>query len=229
MIELRNINKSYGNLHVLRDVNLVIEENQIISILGPSGAGKSTLLQIAGTLDKPSSGEVIYLNRNVGNLKDSEISKYRNRNIGFIFQFHHLLPELSACENVALPAMIGGMSRSKSMLEAASILETIGLKERLTHKPDQLSGGERQRVAIARALINRPMVVFADEPTGSLDSQKRDEIYSLICDLKLEFGLTFVVVSHDTSVMSISDRVIRMEDGRIVDDLEEVGQPEIIL
>lgn len=218
MIRLEKINKSFGNLQVLTDINLEIGENQILTILGPSGAGKTTLLQIAGTLDKPDSGSVLYDDIEITQMKDSKLSGYRNRNIGFIFQFHQLLPEFTACENVAIPAMIGGMSRRKAMAKAAELLSLVGLEHRLTHKPSELSGGERQRTAIARALINNPRVVFADEPTGSLDSRNRDEIYHLIASLKEELGVTFVIVTHDLTITDISDRIIRMADGRIVED-----------
>ncbi len=218
MIRLEKINKSFGNLQVLTDINLEIGENQILTILGPSGAGKTTLLQIAGTLDKPDSGSVLYDDIEITQMKDSRLSGYRNRNIGFIFQFHQLLPEFTACENVAIPAMIGGMSRRKAMAKAAELLSLVGLEHRLTHKPSELSGGERQRTAIARALINNPRVVFADEPTGSLDSRNRDEIYHLIASLKEELGVTFVIVTHDLTITDISDRIIRMADGRIVED-----------
>lgn len=218
MIVLQNINKSYGNLKVLSDINLTIGENEIITILGPSGAGKTTLLQIAGTLDIPDSGHVIYDGEDIVGFKDARLSRYRNRNIGFIFQFHQLLQEFSACENVALPAMIAGMSKSKAMQKAAELLDIVGLSERKSHKPAEMSGGERQRTAIARALINNPKVVFADEPTGSLDSHNRDEIYSLISKLKSMLGITFVIVTHDLSITEFADRIIHMEDGKITDD-----------
>lgn len=227
MIELHNINKSYGNLQVLSDINLKIGENEIITILGPSGAGKTTLLQIAGTLDTPDSGSVIYDGEDITRFKDSKLSRYRNRNIGFIFQFHQLLPEFSACENVALPAMIAGMSKANAMQKAMELLEIVSLSERAKHKPAEMSGGERQRTAIARALINNPKVVFADEPTGSLDSQNRDEIYSLIARLKERFGITFVIVTHDLTITEFSDRIIRMEDGRIIEtEVSEQGQDD---
>ncbi len=221
MITLRNINKSYGNLQVLRDVNLDIAENEIIAIVGPSGAGKTTLLQIAGTLDRPDSGEVIYNGSNIATLSDKKLSEFRNRNIGFIFQFHQLLPEFTAQENVAIPAMIAGMGRKQAMTEAATLLDLLGLGERLRHKPSELSGGERQRAAIARALINRPQVVFADEPTGSLDSRNRDEIRALMSDLRSRLNQTFVIVTHDPSVSLIADRIINMADGRIIPANEE--------
>ena len=216
MIELLNINKSYGNLRVLTDISLSIGSNEIITIVGPSGAGKTTLLQIAGSLDRPDSGEVIYDGEPIFKMNDRRLSSFRNRNIGFVFQFHQLLPEFTAQENVAMPALIGGMSRRKAMARAAELLDTLGLGERLTHRPAEMSGGERQRTAFARALVNEPKVIFADEPTGSLDSRNRDEIRALIADLRLRFSQTFVIVTHDPSMNAIADRVINMADGRIV-------------
>lgn len=217
MIQLKNIYKSYGNLTVLSDVNLSIGENEIITIVGPSGAGKTTLLQIAGSLDRPDSGEVIYDGCGLASLKDKRLSEFRNRNIGFVFQFHQLLPEFTAVENVAMPALIAGISKKKAMERAGELLAMLGLGERLRHKPAEMSGGERQRTAIARALVNSPRVVFADEPTGSLDSRNRDEIRTLISDLRRSLGQTFVIVTHDPSVSEIADRIINMADGRIVD------------
>ena len=217
MIELRDISKSFGTLQVLDHVNMRVSDGEIVAIVGPSGAGKTTLLQIAGTLDRPDSGSVLYDGTEVTGMRDKRLSEFRNRNIGFIFQFHQLLPEFSARENVALPAMISGMSRRKSLQEADRLLDMLGLAERLRHRPSQLSGGERQRVAIARALINKPKVVFADEPTGSLDSKNRDEIRQLIVDLRSRLKQTFVIVTHDPTVSHIADRVINMSDGRIIE------------
>ena len=216
MIELLNINKSYGNLRVLTDISLSIGSNEIITIVGPSGAGKTTLLQIAGSLDRPDSGEVINDGEPNFKMNDRRLSSFRNRNIGFVFQFHQLLPEFTAQENVAMPALIGGVSRRKAMERAAELLDTLGLGERLTHRPAEMSGGERQRTAFARALVNEPKVIFADEPTGSLDSRNRDEIRALIADLRQRFSQTFVIVTHDPSMNAIADRVINMADGRIV-------------
>lgn len=216
MIELQHIDKSYGTLHVLRDISLSIGEREIITVIGPSGAGKTTLLQIAGTLDRPDCGRVIYDGEEISGMPDRKLSHFRNRNIGFVFQFHQLLPEFTAQENVAIPAMIAGRSRSSSMKRASELLSMLGLGERLRHKPAQMSGGERQRTAIARALVNDPKVVFADEPTGSLDSVNRDEIRSLISQLRDELGQTFVIVSHDPSIETIADRVVSMNDGRIL-------------
>ncbi len=215
MIELRQICKSFGNLQVLRNVDLTVGQNEIVTIIGPSGAGKTTLLQIAGTLDRPDSGAVVYDGVEVSSLSDKKLSEFRNHHIGFIFQFHRLLPEFSALENVAMPAMIGGMSRSAAMKRASELLGMLGLGDRLRHRPGELSGGECQRTAIARALINEPRVLFADEPTGSLDSRNRDEIRDLIAKLSAELGQTFVIVTHDLGMNEIANRVITMADGQI--------------
>ncbi len=233
MIKLSNISKSYGNLKVLDNVSLEIGSNEIVTIVGPSGAGKTTLLQIAGTLDHPDCGSVIYDNADVFTLNDHRLSKFRNSNIGFVFQFHQLLPEFTACENVAMPAIIGGMSRKKALKKAEQLLDLLGLSERKNHKPAQMSGGERQRAAIARALINDPDVVFADEPTGSLDSHNRDEIRSVIANLRERLGQTFVIVTHDPTMTTIADRVISMADGKIISehnnkDIEHEPGQEII-
>ncbi len=216
MLEIIDINKHYGSLHVLKDVNLTIGEKEIVTILGPSGAGKTTLLQIAGTLDTPDSGRILYDGEAVQGLSDKKLSAFRNSHIGFIFQFHQLLSEFSARENVALPAMIGGMSRAKALRRADELLDLLGLAERRQHKPAQLSGGERQRTAVARALVNNPRVVFADEPTGSLDSRNRDEIQELFSSLRDSLGQTFVIVTHDPTLSDIADRTIHMADGRVV-------------
>lgn len=216
MLEIIDINKHYGSLHVLKDVNLTIGEKEIVTILGPSGAGKTTLLQIAGTLDTPDSGRILYDGEAVQGLSDKKLSAFRNSHIGFIFQFHQLLSEFSARENVALPAMIGGMSRAKALRRADELLDLLGLADRRQHKPAQLSGGERQRTAVARALVNNPRVVFADEPTGSLDSRNRDEIQELFSSLRDSLGQTFVIVTHDPSLSGIADRTIHMADGRVV-------------
>lgn len=216
MLEIIDINKHYGSLHVLKDVNLTIGEKEIVTILGPSGAGKTTLLQIAGTLDTPDSGRILYDGEAVQGLSDKKLSAFRNSHIGFIFQFHQLLSEFSARENVALPAMIGGMSRAKALRRADELLDMLGLADRRQHKPAQLSGGERQRTAVARALVNNPRVVFADEPTGSLDSRNRDEIQELFSSLRDSLGQTFVIVTHDPTLSDIADRTIHMADGRVV-------------
>lgn len=215
MIVLKGISKSYGQLEVLKNIDLTVNDNEIMTIVGPSGAGKTTLLQIAGTLDRPDYGVVEYDSVDVTALNDRKLSEFRNQNIGFIFQFHQLLPEFTACENVALPALIAGVARKKCMSRAEELLDMLGLSERLRHKPAQLSGGERQRCAIARALINDPSVILADEPTGSLDSKNRDEICGIIADLRQKLGQTFVIVTHDPSIASIADRVVNMEDGVI--------------
>lgn len=187
-----------------------------MSIVGPSGAGKTTLLQIAGTLDKPDGGEVIFDGENLLKLKDKKLSRFRNLNLGFIFQFHQLLPEFSALENVALPALIAGKKRKKAFSEAETWLKELGLSHRLNHRPAELSGGEKQRAAIARALINTPSIVLADEPTGSLDSHNRDEIKKIISDLREKFNQSFVIVTHDPEIADIADRKVMMEDGLIV-------------
>ncbi len=215
MIEIKNICKSFGNLEVLRDVSLSVGEGEIVAIMGPSGAGKTTLLQIAGSLENADSGEVVYDGVSITSLKEKALAGFRNGNIGFIFQFHELLPEFNAVENVAMPALIAGVKRKEAFSRAERLLARLGLGERTKHKPSELSGGEKQRVAIARALINRPRIVLADEPTGSLDSRNREEIHSLIADLCREEGHTFLIVTHDSSLTSIAHRVVEMRDGRI--------------
>ena len=218
MIELRNITKSYGSLTVLHDVTLSVEDGEILSIVGPSGAGKTTLLHIAGTLDRPDSGYVTFDGTDPFKMKDKKLSAFRNSNIGFVFQFHRLLPEFSAVENVALPALIRGVKKKKAFEEARKLLEELGLGDRLRHKPAEMSGGERQRAAIARALINSPKVIFADEPTGSLDSKNRDEIKEIIISLNENRGQTFVLVTHDPTMAEIASRVVTMADGEIIKD-----------
>lgn len=213
MIRLESIRKSFGDLEVLRGIDLTIEKGEILAVVGPSGAGKTTLLQIAGTLEKPSSGQVIYDDTDITRLNDRKLSAFRNANIGFVFQFHQLLPEFTALENVAIPALIGGVSKSKAEARASELLEILGLTDRMRHKPAQLSGGEKQRVAIARAIVNSPSVVFADEPTGSLDSRNRDEIRHIIQTLRESLQQTFVVVTHDTSIADFADRTVTLVDG----------------
>ena len=212
MIEIKNIHKSYGSLEVLKGIDAVIEQGEIVSIVGASGAGKTTLLQIVGTLDKPDCGEILYDGRRVDNLPDREMARFRNGNIGFVFQFHQLLPEFTALENVMIPAYIGPASTS----EAKRILDFLSLSDRLGHKPAQLSGGEKQRVAVARALINRPSVILADEPSGSLDSKNKIELHKLFFDLRDEFEQTFVIVTHDETLARMTDRTLFMKDGSIV-------------
>lgn len=221
MLQLNNINKYYGELHVLRDVSLTVEEGEIVVIFGPSGAGKTTLLQIAGTLDLPDSGEIIYDSDNVSRLSEKNLARFRCNNIGFIFQFHELLPEFTALENVAMPALIAGIRRQEAFSRAKELLEMLGLGDRLNHKPAQLSGGEKQRTAIARALINTPRLILADEPTGSLDSRNRDEILDTIRRLCAERGQSFLIVTHDPTLSSIAHRIVHMADGRIT-DIEKV-------
>jgi lipoprotein-releasing system ATP-binding protein len=216
MINIQQLNKYYGNLHVLKDIDLEINKGEIMAIVGPSGAGKTTLLQIAGTLDRPDSGKVIYDGVELSRLNDKKLSAFRNANIGFIFQFHRLLPEFTAVENAAMPAMIAGMSLSKAKAKAMELLDVLGIADRSHHKPGEMSGGECQRVAIARALINSPQVIFADEPTGSLDSENRREIERLIATLRQEYGHTFVIVTHDMTLAEIADRTITMTDGMII-------------
>lgn len=220
MIEISNVTKSYGALTVLHDVSLTVPEGKIMAIVGPSGAGKTTLLQIAGTLDRPDSGSVRFDGTDLLSLKDRKLSEFRNRHIGFIFQFHQLLPEFSALENAALPALIAGRGRKESFAEAERLLRNLGLGERLSHRPAELSGGEKQRTAIARALVNKPRIVLADEPTGSLDSRNRAEIQDIISGLRDSLGQTFVIVTHDQDMTSIADTTVKMADGRIVRDLQ---------
>jgi len=216
MIRGENITKSFGNLQVLKGIDILIPEGKIVSIVGASGAGKTTLLQILGTLSRPSSGKVYIDRKEVSSLGEKEISQFRNSNIGFVFQFHHLLPEFTALENVCIPAYINGVSRAKAEQKAEELLSFLGLADRLSHKPDELSGGEQQRVSVARALINEPMVIFADEPSGNLDSQNKQELHSLFFSLRDTFRQTFVIVTHDTHLADMSDIKYEMNDGRIV-------------
>jgi len=216
MIQVENIYKSYGTLEVLKDVNLSIKQGEIVSIVGPSGAGKTTLLQIIGSLDKPDSGRIFVNNVNINELKEKELSAFRNQNIGFIFQFHQLLPEFTALENVLMPALIAKENYKKAEERALDILNFLKLSDRLEHKPAELSGGEKQRVAAARALINNPAVILADEPSGSLDTKNKEELHKLFFDLRDTFGQTVVIVTHDHQLANISDRIIEMKDGRII-------------
>lgn len=215
MITVKDIHKSYGSLEVLKGVDLTIERGEVMAIAGPSGAGKTTLLQIIGTLDRADSGSVLYDGTEVLTLKEPEAARFRNRNIGFVFQFHQLLPEFTLEENVALPALIGGESRQEAFRRAKELVGYLGLSDRLTHRPAELSGGERQRAAVARALINRPQVVLADEPSGSLDSHNRAELHRLFFDLRRDFGQTFVIVTHDETLAAQCDLTVHMCDGRI--------------
>lgn len=219
MIIAKNIVKRYGDLEVLRNVSVTIGDAEIVAIVGPSGAGKTTLLQIIGTLDAPQGGQVLYDNTDVLKLKQRELAHFRNRNIGFVFQFHQLLPEFTTLENVAIPALIGGDKRSEAYDRARQLLDYLGLSERLDHKPMELSGGERQRVAVARALINNPKVVLADEPSGALDTHNKLELHKLFFDLRDKFHQTFVIVTHDETLANSNnvDRVLHMRDGMIED------------
>jgi lipoprotein-releasing system ATP-binding protein len=216
MIEIKGITKSFGELQVLKGLDLTIYKSEVVSIVGPSGAGKTTLLQIMGTLDKADAGSVVINGVEVGSLKEKELAAFRNKQIGFVFQFHQLLPEFTALENVMMPASIGGISSDKAMRKAKETLAFLGLAERASHKPAELSGGEKQRVAVARALINDPAVIFADEPSGSLDSKNKEELHQLFFDLRDRLGQTFVIVTHDEGLAQLTDRTIHMVDGRIV-------------
>ena len=224
MIEARHIVKRYGDLEVLRGVDLDIAQGEIVSIVGPSGAGKTTLLQILGTLDAPQEGEVRYDGKDVLALRDRELAHFRNRNIGFVFQFHQLLPEFTMLENVAIPALLGGDNRADAMNRAKRLLERMHLGDRMSHKPSQLSGGECQRVAVARALINSPKVILADEPSGSLDSQNKQELHRLFFELRDELGQTFIIVTHDEGLAAQADRTLHMSDGVIVDQTRRTTQ-----
>jgi len=229
MIQAKNIYKSFGTLQVLKGIDLSIQQGEVVSIVGKSGAGKTTLLQILGTLEAPTApsgspkGEgqeamLTIAGTDVLKLKDKELSAFRNRHIGFVFQFHQLLPEFTALENVMMPALISRQSQSEAQKRAQELLEFLGLSNRLKHRPNELSGGEKQRVAVARALMNHPDVIFADEPSGSLDSQNKQELHQLFFDLRKEFQQTFVIVTHDESLAQMSDRIIRMQDGRILSE-----------
>ena len=218
MIRINNITKSFGSLQVLKGIDLEIQTGEVISIVGPSGAGKTTLLQIIGTLDKPDSGTVMIDDVDVTQLKGNKLSHFRNQKLGFVFQFHQLLPEFTAIENVMIPAFIAGKGRKEARQRAEELLQFMGLADRATHKPNELSGGERQRVAVARALVNNPSVILADEPSGSLDSKNKQELHQLFFDLRDKFGQTFIIVTHDESLAAITDRTIHLKDGEIEKD-----------
>lgn len=216
MLTARNINKYYGKLQVLKDVGVDIKKGEIISIAGPSGSGKSTLLHILGTLDEPASGEILLSGKKVNQLKGKQLAAFRNRHIGFVFQFHHLLPEFTALENVSIPGWIAGRKKKEVEEQAKDLLNTLGVGGRLENKPGALSGGEQQRVAVARALINNPDIVFADEPTGNLDSANANELHQLFFHLRGKFQQTFLIVTHNEELAQMSDRILHMKDGKIV-------------
>lgn len=216
MINIQGITKSFGNLQVLKGIDLHIGKGEIVSIVGPSGAGKTTLLQIIGTLDRPDSGSVTVDGINVSGLSTNKLSDFRNRHIGFVFQFHQLLPEFTALENLMIPAFIAGKGRSEAKARAEELLQFLGLADRANHKPNELSGGEKQRVAVARALVNEPAVILADEPSGSLDTKNKAELHQLFFDLRDKFGQTFVIVTHDEQLAAITDRTIHMKDGLLM-------------
>ena len=217
MIEVKDIHKSYGKLNVLKGISLKIPEKKVISIIGASGTGKSTLLHILGTLDYPDSGEGLYDNINVATYSSDKLAAFRNNNIGFVFQFHHLLPEFTALENVCIPAWIKGAGKKEAEKRALELLSLMGLKDRISHKPNELSGGEQQRVSVARALVNNPQIVLADEPSGNLDTHTKNELHQLFFSLRDELGQTFVIVTHDNSLAELSDQKILLQDGRIVE------------
>lgn len=215
MIEIKNLTKRFGNIQVLKGIDLKVNKGEVISIVGPSGAGKTTLLQLIGTLDKPDSGNILFNGEDLCKMSSKKLATFRNLHIGFVFQFHQLLPEFTALENVTIPALIAGKNRKEAEQDALELLKIMGLEERVNHKPSELSGGENQRVAVARALINRPDVVLADEPSGSLDSKNKEELHKLFFDLRDKFGQTFIIITHDENLASFTDRTIRMVDGVI--------------
>jgi len=215
MIELDNITRSFGTLQVLKGISLKVDRGEIISITGPSGAGKTTLLQIMGSLDKPDSGSVVYNGQDITRMSEKEISAFRNKHIGFVFQFHQLLPEFTALENITIPMLIGGSNMRQASSKAKELLELMGLADRAGHKPSELSGGEKQRIAVARALANQPDVILADEPSGSLDTKNKEELHKLFFNLRDQLGQTFVIVTHDESLAAMTDRTIHLLDGAI--------------
>lgn len=222
MIEIKDLTKKFGDLEVLKGVSLTVNKGEVISIIGPSGAGKTTLLQLIGTLDKPTGGTILFNGEDVGRMSSNRLSVFRNKHIGFVFQFHQLLPEFTALENITIPALIAGRNRKEAETEAMELLRIMGLEERAHHKPSELSGGENQRVAVARALINRPDVILADEPSGSLDSKNKEELHRLFFSLRDKFGQTFIIVTHDEGLASYTDRTIKMVDGMIETDSVKV-------
>lgn len=224
MIEIKGVTKSFGSLQVLKGIDLCIEKGEIVSIVGPSGAGKTTLLQILGTLDKPDSGSVVVDGIETSTLSTNKLSEFRNTHLGFVFQFHQLLPEFTAIENIMIPAYIAGMKPKEARSRAEELLAFMGLSDRATHKPNELSGGEKQRVAVARALMNNPAVILADEPSGSLDSKNKEELHKLFFELRDKFGQTFVIVTHDETLATLTDRTIHLKDGRIVGEGSEASE-----
>ena len=223
MIEIKGVTKSFGSLQVLKGIDLCIEKGEIVSIVGPSGAGKTTLLQILGTLDKPDNGSVVVDGIETSTLSTNKLSEFRNKHLGFVFQFHQLLPEFTAIENIMIPAYIAGMKPKEARIRAEELLEFMGLSNRANHKPNELSGGEKQRVAVARALMNNPAVILADEPSGSLDSKNKEELHKLFFELRDKFGQTFVIVTHDETLATLTDRTIHLKDGRIVGEGSEAS------
>jgi lipoprotein-releasing system ATP-binding protein len=219
LIKIKNLDKSFstpgGDLHILKDISIDLQKGELAAVMGPSGVGKSTLLHIIGTLDRPTSGNILYEDMDIFTLKHDKLAGFRNRTIGFVFQFHHLLPEFNAIENTMMPALIAGLSRNESYINAERVLGKVGLSDRLFHKPGELSGGEQQRVAVARAIVTMPKVILADEPTGNLDTHTGDDLFRLLADLN-ETGITFLIVTHNESLASRCGRIIRMLDGRIV-------------
>ena len=218
MITLNNITKSFGSLQVLKGIDLQIEKGEVVSIVGPSGAGKTTLLQIMGTLDTPDTGSVRIDNTDVTRLSEKEMARFRNQHLGFVFQFHQLLPEFTALENVMIPALIANKNQKETRARAQELLDFLGLADRAEHKPNELSGGEKQRVAVARALMNKPSVILADEPSGSLDTKNKDELHQLFFDLRNQLGQTFVIVTHDEGLAALTDRTIHLKDGVIISE-----------
>lgn len=219
MIRIANLTKQFGNLQVLKDVSLEVKRGEVISIVGPSGAGKTTLLQLIGTLDKPTGGKIFFNDEELSRMNSKRLATFRNRHIGFVFQFHQLLPEFTALENIIIPALIAGRDRKEAEKEAMELLKIMKLEERAHHKPAEMSGGENQRIAVARALINHPDVILADEPSGSLDSKNKEELHKLFFDLRDKFGQTFIIVTHDETLATLTDRTIRMVDGKIAEQV----------
>ena len=219
MIRIENLTKQFGELQVLKGVSLEVKQGEVISIVGPSGAGKTTLLQLIGTLDKPTSGKIFFNDEELSRMNNKRLATFRNKHIGFIFQFHQLLPEFTALENIIIPALIAGRDRKEAEKEAMELLKIMNLEERAAHKPAEMSGGENQRIAVARALINHPDVILADEPSGSLDSKNKEELHKLFFDLRDKFGQTFIIVTHDETFATLTDRTIRMIDGTIAESI----------